>query len=166
MSRKINKEYFRSALFGFEDALVSTTGVVVGISAGTSNVSFVVLAAIVTVMVEAFSMGAGEFLSEKSVQELDRFRSFRKSKPSVGAVLMFFSYFAAGLIPIIPIFLFRYPYSAVVSTLFAFMGLYLLGYVKGKIIGIPAVRSGFGILFVGGIATLAGLIVGLTLKIY
>lgn len=152
-------------LFGVEDALVSTTGVVVGISAGTQNRSFVILAAIVTVMVEAFSMGAGEYLTESSVRELERSKK-SKSSPRIGGLLMFISYFCAGLLPVIPIIIFSYPTSAIGSTVASICGLFALGYVKGKVIRSHPLRSGFKVLFVGGTATLAGLIVGLVLRWY
>jgi hypothetical protein len=41
------KEYLQSAMFGFNDALVSTTGVIVGISTGTGDKQIVILAGIV-----------------------------------------------------------------------------------------------------------------------
>lgn len=34
---KVQKEYLQSAMFGFNDALVSTTGVIVGISTGNQR---------------------------------------------------------------------------------------------------------------------------------
>lgn len=164
MKKTVNKDYFRSALFGFEDALVSTTGTVVGISAGTSNTSFIILATLVTVIVEALSMGTGEYLTEKSVHELDRFHWLKKSRPSMGGLVMFFSYLGAGLIPVIPIIIFPYPMSAVLSTFVAFLGLFALGYVKGRIVRISPIKSGAQVLLVGGIATLAGLVVGIMLR--
>ena len=56
---KVQKEYLQSAMFGFNDALVSTTGVIVGISTGTGNKQVVILAGVVTILVEALSMGSG-----------------------------------------------------------------------------------------------------------
>ena len=70
MILKINPDYLRSIVFGFQDALVSTTGIVVGISAGIDNKQFIILSALVTISVEALSMGAGQYLSEKTVHEL------------------------------------------------------------------------------------------------
>ena len=58
--KNIQKEYLQSAMFGFNDALVSTTGVIVGVSTGTNDKRIVILAGVVTIMVEALSMGAGQ----------------------------------------------------------------------------------------------------------
>jgi len=51
MSLKINQDYLRSLVFGFQDALVSTTGIVVGISVGVSNKQFIILSALVAISV-------------------------------------------------------------------------------------------------------------------
>ena len=69
---KLNKEYLQSAIFGINDALVSTTGVIVGITAGTNSKPIIVLAGVVTIMVEALSMGSGQYLSLKSAQQLKK----------------------------------------------------------------------------------------------
>ena len=69
---KVKKEYLQSAMFGFNDALVSTTGVIVGISTGTGNKQVVILAGVVTILVAALSMGSGQYLSSKSAHQLDR----------------------------------------------------------------------------------------------
>jgi VIT1/CCC1 family predicted Fe2+/Mn2+ transporter len=151
-------------LFGAEDALVSTLGMVVGISAGTTNREFILLAAFVTVIVEALSMGAGEYLSEKSVGELNRRKKKSLSSPLIGGLVMFFSYLIAGTIPVVPTVLFLYPKSAVISTICSFIGLFALGILKGEIVKKSPTRSGFEVLLVGGIAAIAGLIVGLLFR--
>jgi VIT1/CCC1 family predicted Fe2+/Mn2+ transporter len=158
-----DQNYFRSMLFGAEDALVSTLGMVVGISAGTSNREFILLASFVTVIVEALSMGAGEYLSEKSVGEFNG-KKKKSSSPIVGGLVMFFSYLLAGTIPVVPTVVFTYPQSAVISTISSFIGLFALGVLKGEIVKKSPSRSGFEVMFVGGIAAIAGLIVGLLFR--
>ena len=72
VSMTIHEDYLRSIMFGFQDGLVSTTGVVAGISAGVDVKSIIVLAAFVAVSVEASSMAAGQYTSEKAVHQLDK----------------------------------------------------------------------------------------------
>lgn len=55
-----HKDYLRSSLFGIEDALISTTGAVVGIAVGSHNERFVLMAGLIIIMVEAISMTASE----------------------------------------------------------------------------------------------------------
>jgi VIT1/CCC1 family predicted Fe2+/Mn2+ transporter len=63
--KKINEDYLRALMFGLQDGIVSTTGVVAGISVGVQNKSVVAMAAMVAVMVEASSMAAGQYSSER-----------------------------------------------------------------------------------------------------
>jgi predicted membrane protein (TIGR00267 family) len=60
----------RELVFGLEDSLVSTVGVVIGVAAGTEDRQVVILTGIVLVVVEALSMAAGSFLSSKSHREM------------------------------------------------------------------------------------------------
>lgn len=152
-----HQDYVRSLIFGFEDSLVSTTGVIAGVSAGSHDPNVILLAASVTIIVEALSMGAGQFLSERAVHQMDNGHS---DSLMTGAGLMFASYFIAGLIPLTPILLFTFPTSIYISVGSAFIGLFILGYVKGKVVKSPPLRSGLEILFIGGTATILGMIAG------
>jgi len=163
MSIKINPDYFRSLVFGFQDALVSTTGIVVGISAGVNDKKFIILSALVAISVEALSMAAGQYLSEKSVHELPT--SHHHDSLMIGTLLMFFSYLFGGLVPIAPIFFTTQPLTSFLSVSFAFFGLFLLGFLKAKLFSGKVWRSALEMLTIGGIATTIGLIVGFALKI-
>ncbi len=156
--KKIHKEYLQSAMFGFNDALVSTTGVIVGISTGTGNKEVVILAGVVTILVEALSMGSGQYLSAKSAYQLDGKSSFRV--PFVGGIIMFLSYFFAGLVPLLSIVLFPMEYARGVAIIAALACLLILGYMKGKIVGVSPVKSALEIFIIGGAATVIGIVVG------
>jgi len=60
----------RDIVFGLEDGLVSTLGVIIGIAEGSRSSYVVILSGIVVVFVEALSMAAGTFLSAKSNKEV------------------------------------------------------------------------------------------------
>ena len=160
----IHEDYLRSALFGLQDGLVSTTGVVVGISTGVSNKEIVILAAFVAVAVEATSMAAGQYSSEKAVHQLDKTGKHTDSV-MLGAIIMFVSYLLAGLIPIIPIILFNQSEARILSVIFAFIGLFIIGFIKGKIVDHHAFRSAIELFVIGATATTIGLVVGHFLKV-
>ncbi len=160
---KMNREYIQSALFGFNDALVSTTGVIVGVSTGTSNKEIVLLAGFVTILVEALSMGSGQYLSSKSVHQMANSKHFKVSITS--GLIMFVSYFLAGLVPLLPIILFPIEYSREVAIVAAMVGLFLLGYFKGKFVKVSPIRSALEIVVIGGLATGIGIVVGNALAI-
>jgi vacuolar iron transporter family protein len=60
----------RELVFGLQDGIVSTTGAVIGIAAGTGNHQVVILSGSVIIAVEALSMAAGTYLSSKSKRQL------------------------------------------------------------------------------------------------
>jgi VIT1/CCC1 family predicted Fe2+/Mn2+ transporter len=154
---QLHQDYLRSALFGVEDGLVSTTGALAGIAAGTGDPHVVLMAGLVIIMVEALSMAAGQFLSERAVHQLD---PTHQDSLVTGSVVMYIAYAAGGAIPLAPVVLVRAIGAVWVGTGLALTGLFLLGWVKGHLVHVPPVRSGFEILVVGGVATFAGLVIG------
>lgn len=159
---RVYKDYVRSSVFGFEDSLVSTTGVIVGISTGTQNKEFIILAAVVTIAVEAVSMAAGQFLSERTLHQLQKKK--HKDNLSIGSAIMFVSYFLGGLIPLVPIVFFSLPSSIIFVLIFAALGLFILGFVKGKVVKVSPTRSALEMLLIGGVAAVIGMAAGYFLK--
>lgn len=159
----MQKEYLQSAMFGFSDALISTTGVIVGVSTGTGSKQVVILAGVVTILVEALSMGSGQYLSSKSAHQLDNTDSFKV--PIISGIIMFLAYFAAGLVPLLSIIIFPIHYSRNVAIVAALTCLLILGYAKGKIVKTAPFRSAVEVFIIGGIATGIGLVAGNLLSV-
>ncbi len=164
MSHHIHEDYLRSALFGVQDGLVSTTGVVVGISTGVEDKAIIILASLVAVTVEASSMAAGQYSSEKAVHQMDKTGKHTDSL-ILGALIMFGGYFLGGMVPIIPTLSFNQPEARVIAIIAAFIGLFILGYVKGHLVKVKPLRSAIELFIIGAIATTIGLIVGYLFKI-
>lgn len=164
MKIKLNEDYLRSIMFGLQDGLVSTTGVVVGISAGAPERSVIILASFVAISVEASSMAAGEYSSEKAVHQMDKGHR-HKDDLMVGALIMFVSYFVAGMVPILPFLILPVDMARFVSVGGALVALFIAGYFKGKVVKETAFRSAAEMLTIGGIATAIGLLVGTFLKV-
>lgn len=158
MNKVAKTEYLQSAMFGFNDALVSTTGVIVGVSTGTNNKEVVVLAGVVTILVEALSMGSGQYLSSKSAHQLAKDSQINHA--IISGIIMFFAYFLAGLVPLLPIVILPMEYSREVTITAALVGLFVLGYLKGKIVKVSPIKSALEIFVIGGLATLIGIIAG------
>jgi VIT1/CCC1 family predicted Fe2+/Mn2+ transporter len=160
----LNKEYSRSIIFGIEDSLVSTTGLIVGLSVGTSDKKIVILGGLVAIAIEALSMGAGEYLSDDAVNEADKNKD-SEEKPVISGILMFVSYLLAGMVPVAPVLLLGEDNYIYFTIGFALIGLFILGYLKGRLLKTRPLKGAFKILVVGGIATLLGVIVGYIFKI-
>lgn len=160
----LHEDYLRSLMFGLQDGLVSTTGVVVGISTGVQNKEIIVLAAFVAVMVEATSMAAGQYSSEKAVHQLDK-TGKHTDNLYLGAMIMFFAYILGGLFPIIPTVMFDQPEAQMIAVLSAFAGLFTVGFLKGKLVDHAPLRSAVELFIIGAVATVIGLAVGIYLKV-
>src|SRR3989339_1292415 len=91
----LHEDYLRSLMFGLQDGIVSTTGVVLGISTGVDSKAIIILAAFVAVTVEATSMAAGQYSSEKAVHQMDK-TGKHTDNLFIGAVIMFASYLLGG----------------------------------------------------------------------
>jgi len=159
-----NSEYIRTIIFGIEDSLVSTTGLVAGLAAGTSNKTVVIMGGIVGIVVEATSMGASEYLSDDALNQA-RKRGRAGSQAAISGLLMMSAYFFAGLIPIAPVILMNYPASLYASVIMALIGIFTLGYLKGKYLHTDPWRGALKMVLVGGLTTLFGLFVGLAFKV-
>lgn len=159
MKVNLHEDYLRSIMFGLQDGLVSTTGVVIGISTGIEDKAVIILASLVAVSVEASSMAAGQYSSEKAVHQMDKTGKHTDSL-FLGALAMFFSYFIAGMVPIVPTVIFEQPQARIYAILAAFIGLFLIGFIKGKVVEHKPFRSAIELFVIGAAATTIGLIVG------
>src|SRR5690349_23132766 len=94
--------YVRSFVFGGEDSLVSTVGLLSGVAAAGIGKADIILTGIVLIFVEALSMAVGTFLSENSAEEyLVKSELPMRSAVTAGTI-MFGSYFLLGFIPLTP----------------------------------------------------------------
>lgn len=151
---KINPDYMRNMVFGAEDSLVSTTGVLFGIAASTANKSSILVTGLVLIAVESISMGAGAFLSESSEHEITAHK-IHKDSTIIDGVLMFLSYLVTGLLVLLPYLITNIKTGKFLSVLISLNALFLLGFLPKK-----SIRSAFRMLIVAGLALLAGYFIG------
>ena len=160
----LHEDYLRSLMFGLQDGIVSTTGVVVGISTGISDKAIIVLAALVAVTVEASSMAAGQYSSEKAVHQMDKSGSHTDNL-LIGALIMFISYLMGGAFSVVPIIVFEQPAARFIAIGSAFVGLFIIGYIKGYLVEHKPLRSAVELFIIGSVATTVGIIVGYLFKV-
>lgn len=160
----LHEDYLRSLMFGLQDGIVSTTGVVVGISTGVSDKAIIVLAALVAVTVEASSMAAGQYSSEKAVHQMDK-TGKHTDNLYIGALIMFIAYIMGGSFSIVPILLFDQPIAKVFAIASAFAGLFIIGYIKGYLVEHKPLRSAVELFIIGAVATTVGIVVGYLFKV-
>lgn len=179
----------REIVFGLEDSLVSTIGVVAGIAAGTGSHQIIILSGLVLVVVEALSMSAGSYLSSQShrgfmlkkiaaeqdaikgknptqTQELKsifhqlRLDELEEEVPGLAAGVMGVAYIAGGTIPITPFFFL--PVSQALPLAFGatLIALFALGYWSGSVTGDNKIRSAFEMVLVSSMAAVIGYAIG------
>lgn len=155
--------YFRNFIFGVEDGLVSTVGLLSGVAAAGVERETIVLTGVVLILVEGLSMGAGVFLSESSAQE------YAHSSEAVpqslwASTIMFFSYFAAGFVPLFPYIFFPAPLAFQLSIGFSLLALFALGAFSGKLSHRTMFKTALRMALIGGAAIAAGVGAGMLLS--
>lgn len=152
--------YFRNFIFGVEDSLVSTVGLLSGIAIANVPKSTILLTGIVLLFVEAVSMAAGSFLSESSADEYTTQKDNLSKNTIISSVIMFFSYLLSGFIVLFPYIIFETKDALKISVLVSVFSLFILGVIGGRISNINIFKNGFKMVLVGGIAILVGTIAG------
>lgn len=152
--------YLRTFVFGVEDSLVSTVGLLSGIAAAGVSRTTILVTGVVLVFVEALSMAVGELLSENSAEEyLAQGDVPLKSSFDEGA-LMFVSYIVSGFIPLAPYLLLENSHAFSASIALSLAVLFIVGVVSGKVSNAHAVRNGVRMTLVGSLAVIAGVFIG------
>lgn len=152
--------YFRNFVFGVEDSLVSTVGLLSGVAIAGMEARQIFLTGVVLIFVEAISMAAGSFLSESSAEELET-RSEKTSVQSyLSALIMFVSYFVSGFIPLLPYVLLPVTHAFWVSIVVSVVSLFALGLGGAKLSKTRMLPNAVKMVFIGGLAIGVGVLVG------
>ena len=158
--------FFRNFIFGVEDSLVSTVGLLSGIALATVPGETILLTGTVLIFVEAFSMAAGSYLSESSA---DGYAS-GKDSPANGniadALVMFFSYFVSGFIPLFPYAVWPVELALKVSISSSVAALFLLGLLSAALSGTKLLKSGIRMAIIGGMAIVVGATAGTLISLF
>jgi len=111
-------------------------------------------------LVEGLSMAVGSFLTESSVDEYTHGTENLAKRNIVSGVIMFFSYFVSGFIPLLPYVLWPVDIALKLSVAFSVIAVFLLGVVGAKMSGTSVIKDGFRMAIIGGIAITVGMIAG------
>jgi VIT1/CCC1 family predicted Fe2+/Mn2+ transporter len=152
--------YLRNFIFGVEDSLVSTVGLLAGVAAGGVTPRAILTTGLVLIVVEGFSMGIGSFLTEETTEEMagEKPRTLEAIK---GAITMLISYCLAGLLPLSPYVFLSGNQAVSLSVIVSLLGLLLLGYGTSLYFGRPhPFKRAFKMLLLGGAAVGIGMLVG------
>lgn len=155
----------RNLVFGVEDSLVSTVGLLSGIAVAGTSRDTIFLAGVVLIFVEAFSMGVGSFISEHAVESYSSKENADHSHTTLGGVVMFVSYFVAGFIPLFPYMVADVSTAFTLSILASLIALFGLGVLTGKLFRLNIWSRGLQMFVLGGVAILLGVAVGKAVEV-
>src|SRR3989344_7504271 len=159
----MQRGYLRNFIFGAEDSLVSTVGLLSGVSFAGLATREIILSGVILILVESISMGAGVYLSEDSANELPQ--PGEHDNTLADAAIMFISYLLIGLIPLLPyIFSVDPKIGFYWSVGFFLLALFCLGLFKGYVIGRHLIYSALKIFAVGTLVVIIAVAVGLLVK--
>ncbi len=160
MKKNQKAEYLRNFIFGVEDSLVSTIGLVSGVAASGVNGKTVFLTGMILVFVESFSMGIGTMLSQNSVEEFEDGKAVSLKRDIGFSLVMFLSYLLSGLLIVLPYTFLPVGKASSSAITIAILSLFILGWYSGKITGQNKLSRGLTMSGFGGTAILLGVIVG------
>jgi len=152
--------YIRNFVFGVEDSLASTVGLLSGIATAGVNASTIVVTGAVLIFVEAFSMGVGSFMSEESAEEYVKRRDVSSREPLIGSLVMFASYVFSGFVPLLPYLFWEINTALKISVGLSLVCLFILGMVGAEFSKTSKFKHGVKMLLTGGGAIIAGVVVG------
>jgi len=167
INRKTFILYSKNFIFGAEDSLVSTVGLLSGIASAGIAQKEIVISGVVLICVEAFSMSVGSFLSESAIEESDSgciTCKTEKSNSLFASVIMFASYFVCGLIPLFPYLIIPVEKAFLGSIMASLGSLFVLGVVSAKILKINILKNSLKMIIIGGMAIGFGVTIGVMLK--
>lgn len=158
--RKKDHTYLKNFLFGVEDSLVSTVGLLSGVAAASATTPVIITTGLVLIVVEGFSMGIGSFLTEETAEEIDG-QFLEDGRALRGGLTMFVSYFFAGLLPLSPYFFFPTSLAVWWSVVASLFGLFVLGWGTARYFGHNnPLKRGLKTLLMGSLAVFLGITIG------
>jgi len=161
-------ESLREIVFGVEDGSIGNLGIVVGLAQAMASNKIIFLAGIATMLAQMISMSAGTYLSSKSEKEYFSAKRERKKfgklafhkNPAVSAAVMGLAVMLGAAIPLLSFFFFESQAGILPAVIITLSGLFALGCFKAKYTKKNYLRSGSEMVFIGGLAALAGYAVG------
>jgi VIT1/CCC1 family predicted Fe2+/Mn2+ transporter len=155
----------RAAVFGVQDGIVSTFGLVMGVAGARISPEAVIVAGAAGLVSGALSMGAGEYVSVRVQQELLTARTGPAGAtsgvdPGRAAAANAGLFVVGGALPLLPFLLTTGATAVAVSAALSVLALFLTGAGLTRLTRSSPLRSGLRMLVIGGGAGILGYAVG------
>ena len=159
----------REIIFGVEDGAIGNLGVVIGMAQALAPNTLILLAGVATMLAQAISMFAGNYLSIKSEKEYfevkrkgrEYGKAYSKHKdPVASSLIMGLAVIVGAAIPLLVFLFWESRQGIIPAIIVTLLGLFVLGAVKTRYTLRNWLRSGVEVLAVGAVAALVGYGVG------
>ncbi len=138
--------------------MVSTVGLLSGVSFAGLSSREVILSGVILILVEAISMAAGVYVSEDSEKELD---PTEKENQLSDATVMLLSYAVIGLVPLSPYILIASTRSAFFWSIgLSLIALFCVGIFKGYFVHNKPLRGALKLTAIGAVVIAVSVLVG------
>lgn len=154
----------RAAVFGIQDGIVSTLGIVMGVAGAQLPGETIVIAGIAGLASGAMSMAAGEYVSVQTQKELlaigadiDDDENVHPLKAAAANGGLFIG---GGFVPLLPFLVSEGLPAIIASIFFSVLALFVTGAVLTRLTKRSPIRSGMRMLIIGGGAGVIGYLIG------
>lgn len=159
--RKVLSNYVSDIIYGANDGVITTFAIVAGAVGASLNSRVILILGFAGLFADAFSMGASNYLGNKSEKELAEANSKKYADSTIiPAVLTFFSFILAGTLPLLP-YIFLSGGNFFVAFLATGATLFLIGALLGYfVLHRHWFLWGLEMLVIGGVAALIAFGIG------
>jgi VIT1/CCC1 family predicted Fe2+/Mn2+ transporter len=160
--------FLRDFVFAADDGIITTFAVVAGSLGASLSPRIVLILGAANLLADGFAMASGNYLAVKSEEEYeeaeDKTHRYHHS-PLPHALITFFSFVVAGLIPLLP-YLFGISQSFYVASGLVLISLFIVGSARTRFTKKPWFVGGVEMVLIGGLAASVAYITGFLVDRY
>lgn len=160
--------FLRDAVFSASDGVITTFAVVAGSQGASLSSEIVLILGFANLLADGFSMASGTFMGVKSEAEFEKASGDSHppdASPIKQALVTFFAFDIAGLLPLLP-FVFWRGDMFFVSVVSVIASMFLIGALKAKFTKKSVFASALEMVVIGGLAALMAFLVGFVIDKY
>lgn len=154
----------RAAVFGIQDGIVSTLGIVMGVAGAQLTGEAIVIAGIAGLASGAMSMAAGEYVSVQTQREMlavgAKLDDDENVNPVKAAAANGGLFIGGGALPLMPFLVADGFVAVVTSIVLSVLALFVTGAMLTKLTRQSPLKSGMRMLIIGGGAGIIGFLIG------
>ncbi len=156
------KKYLPDFIFGGVDGLVTTFAVISSAIGASLSSTIIIILGVANLIADGFSMGASNYLSSSSRNDLNQ--NFSKKHSFCAGLVTFISFVFIGSIPLIAFILNLGEKAFLISSILTGFAFFAIGYFKGVVTDTKKISSAFKTLLIGFVAAVIAYYIGFLLR--